>query len=382
MTWRTRNEQDEKVRFIGSWLSGEYSFTELCERYEISRKTGYKLINRYELEGLQAAEAKSHARHHHPNETVYEVKEKIIALKYRYPKWGPRKIRDWLLLNESEGHWPVISTIGEILKRHSLVKPRKYRRHVPPHSAPFLECNKPNAVWSADFKGQFKVGGRYCYPLTITDNYSRFLLLCDGYNRPTFDDTIKGFRKAFIAHGLPEAIKTDNGSPFAGTGIGGLSRLSIWWLKLGIMPERIKAGCPEQNGRHERMHRTLKECTALPAEENFKAQQEKFDKFRNEYNHERPHEGLEGKRPGDVYQRSQRELPNKLKEIYYPEQMDIRKVRSNGEIKCFGKKYYLSELLVGEPVGLEMIDEDRAILHFAKLKIGIIDAREDKIIRL
>src|SRR5665213_245102 len=170
MTWRTRNEQDEKVRFIGNWLSGEYSFTELCERYEISRKTGYKLIDRYELEGLQAAEAKSHARHHHPNETVYEVKEKLIALKYRYPKWGPRKIRDWLLLNESEGHWPVISTIGEILKRHGLVKPRKYRRHVPPHSAPFSECNKPNAVWSADFKGQFKVGGRYCYLLTITDN--------------------------------------------------------------------------------------------------------------------------------------------------------------------------------------------------------------------
>ena len=381
MVWKETQENKEKLKFVGDWLKEDYNFSDLCKRYGISRKTGYKLINRYREEGEYAFQPKSHARHYHPNGTGHEVQQRLIALKHRYPKWGPEKLRDWLLLNESHQNWPAVSTIGDILKKHGLVKARKYRKQVPSHSEPFAECNAPNRVWSADFKGQFKVGNTYCYPLTISDNHSRFLLLCKGLQRPTLRETMVGFKQAFIEYGLPDAIRTDNGQPFAGLGIGGLTELSIWWLKLGIMPERIALGHPEQNGRHERMHRTLKEATALPPKHSFIEQQYSFDVFRNEYNHERPHQALEGKRPADVYKTSQRSLENTLSEVIYPHDFEVRKVRTNGEIKWAGKKYYVSGLLRGEPLGLLMIGDGKAILHFAKLKLGIIDARDDKIIR-
>jgi putative transposase len=243
MTWQATDERREKIKFIGDWLKGEYSFIDLCRRYEISRKTGYKLINRFKEEGETAVQALSHARHNHPNATAYEKQERLISLKHRYPKWGPEKIRDWLLLNEPNKEWPASSTIGEILKKHGLVKPRKYKKRVPAHSEPFLECNESNRVWSADYKGQFRVGEPYCYPLTITDNYSRFLFMCKGLDGPKLKETMEGFRQVFIEYGLPDAIRTDNGQPFAGLSVGGLTRLSIWWLKLGIMPERIQPGC-------------------------------------------------------------------------------------------------------------------------------------------
>lgn len=381
MTWEETNTKAEKIKFIAEWLEEEFNFADLCRRYGISRKTGYKLINRYEMEGERALEERSHTRHYHPNAIGSEIQTRLIELKYRYPKWGPAKLKDWLRLNEP-GLWPAASTIGDLLKRQGLVQTRKYRRHVPAHSQPFVKCNASNRVWSADFKGQFRLGdSRYCYPLTITDNYSRFLLACDGFVSPNLRDTLKSFKRVFIEYGLPDAILTDNGQPFAGVGIGGLTQLSIWWLKLGIMPERIEAGCPQQNGRHERMHRTLKEAVAKPAEDSFRQQQMSFDHFRREYNYERPHEGLAGKRPADVYFSSKRELLNKAAEISYPQEFIIRKVRTNGEIKWFGKKYYVTSLLHQEPIGLKMIDEGRAMLYFAKLKLGIIDARADKIIR-
>lgn len=381
MSWQQREAETEKLKFIGDWLKEEFDFTDLCRRYGISRKTGYKLINRYKEEGEKAIRARSHARHHHPNATSYIKQERIIALKYRYPKWGPEKLRDWLLLNEPNEDWPAVSTIGDLLKKHGLVKPRKYRKRVVPHILPFSECNAPNHIWSADFKGQFKVGESYCYPLTISDNYSRFLLMCKGLIGPRLKETMVGFKDAFIEYGLPDVIRTDNGQPFAGMGIGALTSLSIWWLKLGIMPERIELGRPDQNGRHERMHRTLKEAVASPPKTNFVEQQKSFDSFRNEYNHERPHQSLGGKRPADIYQMSQRTYCNNTPEVVYPCHFEVRKVRSNGEIKWFGKKYYVSELLHGEPVGLQIIDDGRATLYFSKLKLGIIDAREDKIIR-
>jgi hypothetical protein len=253
---------------------------------------------------------------------------------------------------------------------------------VPAHTEPFALCQTPNDIWSADFKGQFRMGNqRYCYPLTISDNYSRFLLACEGLESPNTDSSIKQFKKVFQTYGLPFAIRTDNGQPFASTGIAGLTRLSIWWLKLGISPERIKPAKPQQNGRHERMHRTLKAATAAPPKENLRAQQTSFERFLKEYNYERPHQGLNGKRPADIYQCASRTLPDKLPEVIYPHTFDIRKVRSNGEIKWCGKKYYVSELLHGEPLGFEVIEDGRAILYFARLKLGIIDARHDKIIR-
>lgn len=380
MSWKAVKIKEEKIKFIADYLKREYYFNDLCNRYGISRKTGYKLINRFNTEGESAIEERSHCRHTHPNLTDFTIQEKLIALKHRYPKWGPLKLRQWLEINKA-GQWPAASTIGEVLKRHGLVMPRKYRKKVAAHSEPLMHCHGPNQVWSADFKGQFRLGNaRYCYPLTISDNHSRFLLACDGFESPNLTNTQKSFERAFKEYGLPHAIRTDNGQPFAGLGIGGLTRLSIWWLKLGIVPERIDLGAPQQNGRHERMHKTLKE--AVSVKKDFKKQQLCFEEFRQEYNRERPHEALKGQRPADVYVPSSRILLKLQPEVVYPHFFEIRKVKTNGEIRWFGKRYYLSELLVGEPVGCEMIDEGRATIYFAKFKLGIIDARGDKIIRL
>lgn len=381
MSWQDTSTESEKIKFIGDWLRDEFNFADLCRRYGISRKTGYKLINRYKEEGELAFKAKSHARCHHPNITCYKKQERLIALKYRYPHWGPEKLRAWLLINEPNEVWPAVSTIGDILKKHGLVKPKKPRRRVAVYTEPFSECNASNHSWSADFKGQFRVGNSYCYPLTISDNHSRFLLLCKGLEGPRLKETIAGFKKVFIEYGLPNVIRTDNGQPFAGMGIGALTSLSIWWLKLGILPERIEPGHPEQNGRHERMHRTLKQAVASPPKTSFNEQQKSFDSFRHEYNYERPHQSLAGKRPADVYLPSAKTFPDNIPELIYPNDFEIRKVRTNGEIKWCGKKYYVSELLHGEPIGLQIVDDGRALVHFSKLKLGLLDAREDKIIR-
>lgn len=383
MSWKKSSIKEEKQKFLNEWLKKEFTFKELCERYEISRKTGYKLVNQFKESGEGAFEKRSCRRHHHPNAVTQEIQKKLLSLKYRYSNWGPAKIRDWLLLDKPTGSWPASSTIGEILKRHGLVRPRKKRKHVPAYTEPFSACTRPNQVWSADFKGQFLLGDKsYCYPLTITDNYSRYLFLCEGLKSPNTKEVIKLFEKIFKKHGLPEAIRTDNGQPFAGLGIGALTRLSIWCLKLGICFERIAPGHPEQNGRHERMHRTLKEATALPAKRNRKAQQRCFEVFQKEYNEERPHRGLAGKRPKDVYEKSDRIFPKRVPEIRYSKHMEIRRVKINGMIKWCGKSYYVSELLHGESVGLEIIDEGRAIVHFAKLKLGVIDVKTHKIIRV
>jgi len=383
MSWRKSDIKDQKILFIGDWLKNVYTVTELCSHYGISRKTGYKLINRYTIEKEHAFEERSRARLFVSNEINPFIVRDLIELKSRFPYFGPAKLKDWLNRNRPDGKWPAVSTISEILKKHGLVKPRKYRRKVPPYTQPFGECDYPNQSWSADFKGQFRLGNkRYCYPLTVTDNYSRFLLGCDGMYSPTLKETKRYFEKIFYQYGLPEVIRTDNGAPFAGTGIGGLSQLSIWWLKLGITPERIDLGCPEQNSRHERMHRTLKEAAAKPPKNNLLIQQQRFNDFIHEYNHDRSHEGLERKCPGEVYLSSMRSYPSRTPEIYYPDHFEVRQVRSNGEIKLKGRKYYLTDLLYGEPIGIEFVENEQAIIHFAKHKLGIIDIKEGKIIRI
>jgi putative transposase len=383
MTWGNTNIKREQVKFIGDWLKETYSFSDLCAKYGISRKTGYKLVNKFEKEGERAFESKSHARHTHPNKTSEETMARILALKCRYPKWGPQTLRTWMLRNEPSLPCPATSTIGEFLRKMQLVKPKRSRRHVPPHSEPLAGCNEPNQIWSADFKGKFRMGdGHYCNPLTVSDNFSRYLLDCTGLERATLDETKKCFIRVFREYGLPNAIRTDNGPPFAGTGIGGLSQLSIWWLKLEILPERIALGCPQQNGRHERMHRTLKEATAKPASKNLAEQQKSFRKFMEEYNHQRPHQALGGQCPADVYSASHRGYPEKLSEIIYPHDMEIRMVKHNGEIKWAGKRFFLSQLLTGEPVGLESIADGVVIIYFGRLKLGKIDARDDRITRI
>ena len=382
MSWHVRKLEAEKKSFIKEWEQGETSFKDLCLLYGISRKTGYKLLHRYEEEGESGLLERSRARHTHPNKTSQEMEASLVLLKQRYPYWGPNKLHAWLERECPDQNFPAASTIGEVLKRHGLVKRRRKRLHVPAYAFPFEGCDAPNKVWSADFKGQFRLGNEdYCYPLTITDNYSRYLLAVDGFARPTYQNVRRSFERVFAEHGLPDAIRTDNGQPFAGCGLGGLTQLSIWFLKLGILPERISPGKPQENGRHERMHRTLKEATAKPSQNNFTDQQSAFDHFRQEYNQERPHEALDNHTPGDIYIPSYRELPALLREIQYPRNMEVRRVRSNGEIKWLGKKYFAAELLYGEPLGFEMIDEGRAIVYFAKLKLGIIDIRLDHILR-
>lgn len=382
MSWQETNPKNEKLMFIADYLKREYSVAELCRRYQISRKTGHKLINRFSAEGEAAIHEKSRARHTHPNGTPEPIVEQLLAMKHRYPHFGPATIHAKLHIEHSDCAWPAISTIADIFKRHGLVKPRKLRKKVPAHTHPFIDCNQPNKVWSIDFKGHFKLqNDQYCYPLTITDNYSRFLLSCHGVARPTAKATKQIIERAFQEYGLPDAIKTDNGQPFAGLGLCGLTSLSIWWLKLGIWPERIDAGHPEQNGRHERMHRTLKAYTTRPPQACMKTQQQAFNEFIQIYNFERPHQGVNNQYPSQVYTPSVRSYPHILPEVTYPDAFEIRQVRSNGEIKWCGKQYFLSELLYREPIGLEPIDDGRAIVYFTKLKLGILDARLNKIIR-
>jgi putative transposase len=382
MSWQESKISEEKLMFINDWLKQEFTHAALCDRYQISRPTGYELIKRYKDEGVAAFKERSRAPLNIPHKTPEAIEAKLLALKYRYPYWGPSMIRDFLIREGIEGLWPAASTIGEIFKRHGLVKPRKLRKKAAAHSEPLKQCVAPNQVWSADFKGQFRLKNeKYCYPLTMTDNYSRFLFLCEGLDSPNCNDAMRCYEKVFREYGLPDSIRTDNGQPFAGLAVGGLTRLSIWLLKLGIMPERISPGCPQQNGRHERMHRTLKEATIIPRKNTLKEQQKLFDNFQVEFNTKRPHQALNGMRPAEVHTRSTRNMPDKIPEIIYPNSFLLRKVKTNGELKFAGKRYFVSELLHGETIGLDFIDEDRAILYFSKLKLGIIDSRLNKIIR-
>lgn len=382
MPWKETCSMTEKMKFVISWQNQEFTFSELCRSFNISRKTGYKWISRFEAGGVHGLEPQSRAHSSYPLQTDKRTQKILLDLKHRYPTWGPRKIRDWLEIERPNEEWPAASTIGELFKKHGLVKPRKKRHKTPPHSQPFLTCDAPNRIWSADFKGQFRVGtGQLCYPLTITDNYSRFLLACRGFKKPQGLPVYKCFEEVFMEHGLPDAIRTDNGTPFASPGLGGLSKLSVWWIKLGITPERIKPGEPQQNGRHERMHRTLKEDTAKPPKSTLRTQQNAFNRFKEIFNYERPHESLNKKRPSDEYHYSKKSYPTKVPEIEYGNGYEIRVVRHNGEIKWKGKRVFISEVLHGEPVGLKEVNEGLWQLYFSKHKLGILNAKKGRVIR-
>ncbi|MDP2919579.1 MAG: integrase core domain-containing protein [Dehalococcoidia bacterium] len=269
---------------------------------------------------------------------------------------------------------------NEILKRLGYVRERKYRHHTPPYTVPFLGCDQPNVTWSADYKGQFRTGnGRLCYPLTITDNCSRYLLGCCGLTRPTFEQTKPRFEWVFRQYGLPDAIRTDNGVPFASVGLAGLSKLSVWFIQLGIKPERIVAGRPEQNGRHERMHRTLKAETATPPKGNMPAQQKAFNRFQGEYNNERPHEALGQKTPVSVYRPSPHPFPMKPPRVQYDTNTKVRYVHPNGCIKWNGEMIYLSQSIAGETVGFHEIGDGLWAMAYSFHPLGILDEKRMKI---
>lgn len=380
MPWKVKEPMDERIGLIADWKSGKYNITELAVIYGVSRKTVYKWTRRYEEKGIEGLKELSRAPLSHPTQTTEEVIEELIKEKLEHGNWGPKKIVKRLVARRPDIQWPAVCTVEKWLRRHGLVKERRRRKRVPPYSEPFLQCNAPNKVWSADFKGQFRMGdGTWCYPLTVSDNMSRYLLMCRGVESPSHDDTQQWFERAFRTYGLPGSIRTDNGTPFAGRGITGLSRLSVWWIKLGIRPERIECGKPQQNGRHERMHRTLKEETATPPMADMNRQQMRFEEFRQEYNNERPHESLEMKTPAMVYEASSVRYPEKVVAPQYDEGGDVRKVRKGGEIGFRGNYYFLSELLAGEQVGLMEVDNGRYEVRFGFHPICMIDLKEKKV---
>jgi transposase InsO family protein len=381
MPWKELSALDLKIEMINLWLNKEYTITELSTIYGVSRKTIYKWIERYNEQGILGLKELSRDTYSHPNSTPEEIVRVILDKKKHKMGWGPKKILARLRSEYPDIKWPADSTGNDILKRHGLVMPRKYRRHTPAYTEPFLDCNQSNKVWSADYKGQFRTGdGKLCYPLTITDNYSRYILGCRGLTRPTFDQTKPYFEWVFRQYGLPEAIRTDNGTPFAGSGFGGLSRLSVWFIKLGIKPERIEAGCPQQNGRHERMHRTLKQMTASPPRKNMTQQQIAFNRFTEEYNNERPHEALGQKPPASVYSHSTKQYPVKLPSIEYNDDDTIRYVHNNGCIKWNGGLYFLSKPLIGEYVLLKQLDEYLWEISYSSYPLGLLDVKKNKII--
>lgn len=374
---------EERFKFILEHQRAEESFAELCRRYDISRKTGYKWVERYRAEGLDGLRDQSRAADYHPNEVLKEVADGVLEIRRRHPHWGPAKLQVRLEREAPEIVWPAASTIGEILKRAGLTVPRKYRRKATPSQSPLSHAAAANQVWSADFKGWFRCGnGSRCDPLTMTDGYSRFLLRCQALEGMHEGSAQAVMEAAFREYGLPEAMRTDNGEPFGSVGLGGLSRLAVWWIKLGIRPERIRPGKPQQNGRHERMHRSLKQAAAQPPAANLRRQQEAFDRFRQEYNWERPHEALQMKTPGELYLPNGRSYPTRLGKPEYSVEWETRSVGPCGTMTWRNAKIFVGKVLAGEAIGLEPVDDGQWKLWFFGYPLGIFDERKGVVRKL
>ena len=372
MPWMETRVSDQRMKFIVEYEFEEESMAELCRQYGISRKTGYKWLARWLADGVGGLSDRSRAPLGHPNQVSAQQVEAILAARDRRG-WGPKKLRVLLSREHADIVWPAISTIEQILKDHGRVLPRKKRRRVPPQTQPLAHCDGPNAVWCCDFKGHFATGdGRRCCPLTISDAFSRYLLRCQGLEQSDYTAVRPIFEWAFREYGLPQAIRSDNGPPFASRAVAGLSRLSVWWIKVGIEPERIEPGHPEQNGRHERMHLTLKQATASPPASTSRKQQERFDEFRHDFNHVRPHEALGMQTPASQYEPSPREYPSREPEVSYPAGWVMRKVQKRGEF-YWRTPVLLSEVLSGETIGMEPVDGRYWRTYFGPVWLGVFD---------
>jgi transposase InsO family protein len=363
-----------RMRLVNALLADEDSMTALCEEYEVSRKTGYKWLNRFRAQGPAGLAERSRAPHVVPWAITQAQAEAIIALRRQHPSWGAKKLRAKLLVRAPEQHWPGLSTIGDLLQRTGLSQRRKRRRRVTPTLGPVPPIVTSNEVWCVDFKGWYRTGdSAACYPLTVTDAFSRYLLCCRAV-APDYAGCRPAFERLFREYGLPQVLLSDNGPPFASLAAGGLSRLSMWWIKLGIMPIRIMPGKPQQNGRHERMHKTLKAETAQPPAASLAAQQRRFDHFRAQFNHERPHEALGQVVPAAVYTSSLRPYPARLEDPSYANDFELRRVRSNGEIKWQGELIFIAQPLAGEVIGLHEADDGNAVVYFGPAQLGSIDS--------
>lgn len=375
MSWALSTKMDERVKFISDHLLGEWSLSALCARYGISRPTGYKWIDRYRQEGVGGLVERSSAPHVHGRKTADTIAEAICALKHKYPSWGPKKLVAWLGDHHPEIDWPAASTAGEVLKRAGLVAPRKRKRHVPPRLGELTQPLYPNHVWAADHKGWITTPyGARLEPLTVTDGFCRYLIILSATGSTAAAVAQPQFMRAFAEHGLPDVIRTDNGSPFASSAVTGLTRLSAEWTRFGIRHERIDPGVPQQNGCHERFHLTLKEAMR-PAEASQDAQQRRFDRFRHDYNSERPHEALGQKPPASLYVNSPRPLPSRIPEPVYPAEAAVRKVRSNGEIKWKGDLIYIADILAGDAIAVSETEQGQWQVNFYDRPIGLIDPK-------
>jgi transposase InsO family protein len=371
----------ERFRFIDDLESSLYTMTEVCEWHDISRKTGYKWAERYVADGLDGLRDRSRAPKSCPHRMEEYISEALLATRREHPSWGPRKLLAYQQLRHPDWAFPAASTVGDLLKRHGLVNPRRRRRRLQHPSRVKVEpAQRANDLWSVDFKGEFRTGDRrYCYPLTVADRYSRYLLGCAGLASTASVGAWSVMESLFREYGLPGAIVSDNGCPFSSTGLGGLSRLSVRWIQLGIRPVLIDPGHPEQNGGHERMHRTLKEETTRPPAADREAQQRRFDSFRKCFNEERPHEALGQRPPAAAYEASPRAYPERLEEIEYPGHYEVRSVRSSGEIKWQGQRLFVTEVLIGERVGLEETADGVWSVYFGPLLLGRFDERERRL---
>jgi transposase InsO family protein len=377
MPWMESTQMDQRIQFIATVKAGHVSFAEACRRSGISRKTGYKWAERYEAIGVTGLQEQSRAPKHSPQRIEEATAERLLKAKREHPKWGALKLIQFL---ERKGHKvPAVSTANDLLKRHGLVNRRPQHGQLKSRGTELGPFDAPNAIWCADYKGQFQLGNRsWCYPLTVTDGFSRFFLLCQGMPAIVLEPTKASFERLFRERGLPDAIRTDNGMPFGSSGAAGLSRLSVWWLKLGIRIERIVPGRPQQNGRHERVHRTLQEHTGDEPENDLPTQQIRFDRFLCEFNFERPHQALDGKTPSDLYRPACREFPRVLETPAYPGHHALRRIRHDGSFHWQGSNLFLGDAFSGETVGFEEFDDDRWLIRYAGVELAVLDGRGNK----
>ncbi len=368
---------DQRLQFLSSYQKEEMSLSDLCREFGVSRPTGYRWINRYKEVGPEGLLDLSRTPHGCSHATSEASENAILALRNKHPSWGARKLKARLEVLQPRVNWPAASTFGNILARAGLTNPKQKKRRITPYSEPFSTVTAPNQLWCMDFKGYFSTGdGTRCDPFTITDAYSRYLIRCQTVARMDLSQVVAICEAAMHEYGMPARIRTDNGAPFAGNGLLGLSKLSLSWTKMGIVHERIQPGRPQQNGRHERMHRTLKEDTTKPPALTLRLQQKKFDSFRQIFNHERPHEGINNATPASLYQRSSVMFPRLATEFTYPRGFQTRRVNTSGDISWHKDRIFISQVFSFEDLGLEEMDEEIFRVYFRDIELGELNVPE------
>jgi putative transposase len=381
MPWVETNAMREREKFILDHRTGNWKMVELCERHGISTKTGYKWLARFTSGGYPALKDQSRAPKTCSQQMSEAVRARLLEVKAQYPTWGARKVRNALLLKEPRRSWPAESTVNELFRREGLVKERRRRRKHEHPGRPYVEAEAPNEVWTVDFKGEFKTqDGVYCYPLTVADLHSRYVLACRALLSTKMEPAMAAFKKLFLEVGLPKVILSDNGVPFCSPqALHGLSRLNVWWMSLGIVHVRTQPASPQQNGVHERMHRTLKAETTRPPGKNREGQQQKFHAFRRIYNQERPHEGIANLRPADLWTPSERQYPSIVPAPDYPQHYEVRRVSPNGSFRFRRDQLHLAAGLRGHDVGLEEAEDGIWNIFFYNTLVGRLNEREKRV---